>query len=314
MADEASSPDRKGSRISRMSTVRAVDDESDVGGPGKCGHLFREFYETKGIDPKTMIPDVDVKFKVYRVSDFDPLSSTFFVDFTLMLDWCDPSLEMAAGEKLPNFANHFWPKCELMGQAASDNSSLDFNEYPPRYKPDKRGRYPTKSGMSDLCRHRATITMKVRRTLYARLDFHEFPFDKQYLELSVKMLSVSIAGVINSSGGRPTIRHPTRWRGKSFGKENGHELLSSADCLAEFDILRLSSKAFSSKHGSIDRKNMNALEKDKLDKDIAKKTYTQDQYTIQMCLCRESWSVLWNMVSQPVQPSRFESIYILDVF
>jgi hypothetical protein len=288
-----------------------ADDDSDKGGPGKCGPLFCQYWKDKGKNPLEMIPDVDVKFKVYRVSDFDPLAGTFFIDFMLMLDWCDPSLGLSDGKKKPDFANHFWPKAELMGQTPGDAGDLDFADdgFAPKYKPDKdkktkqpAAKYSSKFDMNELCHHRAAITMKVRRTLFARLDFHEFPFDRQFLELSIKLLSVRVPGTRN--GARPQACHPIRWRGKSFRKENGHEILSTADCLAEFDILRLASKAFSSKHGSIDRINMNDEEKAALDKDIADKTYYQDQYTMQMCLARESWSVIWNMCF---------SLFVIDV-
>tara|TARA_B100000795_G_C22518139_1_gene330319 strand:- start:252 stop:527 length:276 start_codon:yes stop_codon:yes gene_type:complete len=61
------------------------------------------------------MPAVDVKFKVYRISDFDQVAGTIFVTFVLCLDWCDPSLEIATNTKSPDFFEHFWPKPELLG-------------------------------------------------------------------------------------------------------------------------------------------------------------------------------------------------------
>ena len=60
-----------------------------------------------------------------------------------------------------------------------DAAALDFGniDFYPKYKmhrPDKDG--PAKFGI-----HHASITMKIRSTLFARLDFHQFPFDKQTL-------------------------------------------------------------------------------------------------------------------------------------
>ena len=192
-------------------TATSSEEKELLGGPGKCGLLFIKYWKDLGKDPLANMPDVDIKFKVYRLSDFDPTTGTFYIDFILMLDWADESLSLAA-DNVPNFEDHFWPKAELMN-LAPDNDDLDFGEkgFMPKYKRDKSNEFGSV--------HRATITLKARRTLYARLDFHQFPFDKQVLELTVKLLSVRIPGLSAARGVRPKANHPKRWRGKT-----GHEL------------------------------------------------------------------------------------------
>ena len=281
------SVERKSS-LKKLSSSLSVDEEC-LGGPGKCGPLFVEYWTSKGKDPSTKIPAVDVKFKVYRVSDFDQKRGTFYIDFVVMLDWMDESLELVE-DGIPNFANHFYPKFELLHLTPDNAEPLDFDSFKPKYKPDKNATYGSI--------HRATITMKIRRTLFARLDFHEFPFDRQYLDVSIKLLSVRIPGCGNT-GVRPMALHPKRWR----GKDGGHEVTQTADCLAEFDILRLDAKAFSSKYGSsiklLDDKHRNSLQEE-----VKNGEYYQDIYTMQMCLARESISVLWNMCF---------SLFVIDV-
>ena len=105
-----------------------------LGGPGKCGHLYLKYWSDKKLDPRTHIPDVDVKYKVYRISDFDQKRGSFYIDFVLMLDWLDPSLELADARGA-NFKEHFWPKAELMNMTP-DSEALDFDNpsFYPKHK------------------------------------------------------------------------------------------------------------------------------------------------------------------------------------
>ena len=162
------------------------------------------------------IPDVDVKFKIYRLSRFDKrrgLSLRFYAHDGLGQE----SLSLIAKSEVPDFRNHFWPKVELMNMCPDqDDLEFDNSNYYPKHKIDRKAE-------GDQV-HRATITMKVRRLLFCRLDYREFPFDNQVLELTVKMLSVRMPILSTKSGVRPTVRHPTRWRGWKKGKKFGHEL------------------------------------------------------------------------------------------
>jgi len=144
---------------------------------------------------------------VYRLSDFDMKRGTFYCEVICMLDWVDPSLSCCGAtadypvEKI-DFFLHFWPQPELL------NQTLDGGETPnweddclPKYKRGDDG---------DPYQHHATMTVKFRANLFARLDYHQFPFDHQSLELSMKVLSVRSPG--SASGTRPKACHPTRWR------------------------------------------------------------------------------------------------------
>ena len=85
--------------------VRIAEETDATGGPGKVGHKFVEYWQKKlgenstDDDIAAKIPDVDIKFKVKRLSDFDAKTGTFYVDCLLMLDWEDESL--ADAEKSP---------------------------------------------------------------------------------------------------------------------------------------------------------------------------------------------------------------------
>ena len=265
------------------------------GGPGKCGKKFIRYWNSKGKDPSEKIPHVDVKFKVYRLSTLDQKEGTFFVDFILMLDWIDESLELAA--EPPDFADHFWPRGELLNLAAGEDA-MDFDDakFKPKYKKDKHPKFGRTVPLGDnkVSVHRACITIKVRRTIFARLDFHEFPFDKQVLELTIKLLSVRVLGSQKEVGVRPKTKHPTRWRGTK--KEGGHELLAECDCLPEFAFVALNSKAYSSKFGpGVDMHHKTGAkemeERAALNKQlataIADESYYQDQYTLQLVMVRD---------------------------
>jgi hypothetical protein len=122
--------------------------------------------------------------------------------------------------------------------------------------------------------HRAALTIQVQLVLFARVDFRQFPFDHQTLELSLKLSSIRVPGV--KKGTRPTARHPQRWRGASDPKEGGHTLVKDCDCLPEYDLVRLCSRAYSSAYGPF----IDEADKDKYEKDKAKGTLYQDGKTM----------------------------------
>ena len=43
--------------------------------------------------------------------------------------------------------------------------------------------------------HRASLTLKWNTKIYTRLDFRDYPFDQQAIELSIKLLSVRLPNV-----------------------------------------------------------------------------------------------------------------------
>ena len=256
-------------RVNRtISSMVEEPEESQIGGPGKCGLLFYKYwFEHKQRDPSTKIPDVQVKFKIYRLSCFDQKEGTFFCDFILMLDWEDQSLSISE-KNPPDFHDHFWPKCEVMNMAPGEDD-IDFTD-------EKAVAPKLKKGSNH-----ASMTIHVRRQLCCRLNFHEFPFDRQVLELSIKMLSVQLRG--EKKGIRPWVRHPTI--------RKHHELIPESDWLPEFDFLGLESKCYSSKFGATIEDDQEEEFKEALDEG----TYYQDQFTLQIVLARDSKSVLWNL-------------------
>ena len=248
--------------------VRIAEETDATGGPGKVGHKFVEYWKKKLGENSTddqiaaKIPDVDIKFKVKRLSDFCAKAGTFYVDCLLMLDWEDESL--ADAEKSPDFNEHFWPKVEILNQTPGQEKP-DYEGTKPKYKKSK----DKKDGMF-FGVHRAALTIQVQLTLFARVDFRQFPFDHQTLELSLKLSSIRVPGV--KKGTRPTARHPQRWRGASDPKEGGHTLVKDCDCLPEYDLMRLCSKAYSSAYGPI----IDERDKDKYEKDKKKGALYQD--------------------------------------
>ena len=80
--------------------------DKKVGGCQACGKVFIDFYNGPKEAAKH-IPEVDIKFKVRRLSDFNSKSGTFYVDCLLMLDWEDPSLENAKNKDDPDFVSTF---------------------------------------------------------------------------------------------------------------------------------------------------------------------------------------------------------------
>ena len=49
------------------------------GGPGAIGCKFAEYCSENNLNPDKQIPKVDIKYKIYRVSDFDQKKGTIYV-------------------------------------------------------------------------------------------------------------------------------------------------------------------------------------------------------------------------------------------
>ena len=85
-----------------MSNQEELDQKR--GGCQRCGQLFIDFFNGPEEAAKH-IPEVDVKFKVRRLSDFNSRNGSFYVDCLLMLDWEDPSLANAKNKDNPDFVS-----------------------------------------------------------------------------------------------------------------------------------------------------------------------------------------------------------------
>jgi hypothetical protein len=301
------------------------------GGIQMVGGKFIEHYKTPKKAAKN-IPPVEVKFKVRRLSDWDSKAGTFYVDCLLMLDWEDPSLSRATDSENPDFADHFWPQAEMEGVTPGGGDEPDWENTKPKYKPEFED---DKNKTGEVICHRATITIKYKMVLFARCNFRgrcrllfnisppfpvpvpplsclvalsyppppplppshprkrktEYPFDHQTLEISIKLLSVRIPFYIKG-GVRPVAKHP-KMRKK-------HQLIKDCDCLPEYDFVRLSSRAYSSKYGPF----ISKVDEDDFRKDEKKGKLYQDMYTLQVVMVRDSVSVMWNMCF---------SLFVIDV-
>ena len=102
----------------------------------------------------------------------------------------------------------------------------DFVDIHPKYKVDKEN----KSGFGI---HRAALTFKYNTKIYTRLDFRDYPFDQQAVEIQIKLLSVRLPGV--KKGTRPKVCDPERWR----AKDNGHQVLSDGKVFFNLFLLNL---------------------------------------------------------------------------
>jgi hypothetical protein len=279
--------------------VEHAEDERE-GGPNKCGRKFVEYWMSpeRGADQVTEIeklgskvPQVDVAFKIYRVSDFDPTAGTLFVSFVLMLDWEDKSLSIAGNPKSPDFHEHFWPKPELLGLTPDGVATgPDYDEVKPKFKREKMDQKEPKFG-----EFRSALTYKYDAKLYTRLDFRDFPFDSQALELQIKLLSVRLPGAKN--GTRPQVCHPTRWRST---ENKGHQMLSTADNLPEFAFVRLVGRGYSSAYGAFPKKfTPGSSLHDKFNDELAENNNQlayRDQYSLQIIMVREPEAILFNML------------------
>ena len=257
---------------------------ASVEGGLKCvGRKFLEYYNGPDNAAKN-IPSVEVKFKVRRLSDFDSKSGTFYADVLLMLDWEDPSLALSDNSPDPDFNEHFWPQAEFQNASPASGEAPDWSKAKPKYKPDRDD--PNKPI------HRATITILYKMVLFARCDFREYPFDRQALELTIKLLSVNIP-CLPGDGVRPVAKHPKRFR-------KHHQLIKECDCLPEYDFVRLAARSYSSKYGPF----VNVNDRQQFENDKKNGKLFQDEYTLQIILVRDSVSVLLNMCF---------SLFVIDV-
>ena len=221
-----------------------------------CGALFNQYWENQNFTGKLRIPDVQCKFKVASVRHFDDKDGSVEVDFLLMLDWEDPSLSLAIDDGNGGKADtkeivydpklHFIPRFELlnvqavvgMGDKAADTAT-------PRQKPSKNHPY------------RMTMTNHFAVKVNMLLDFREFPFDEQSIELTIKAKSAS-------NGAKVNFCHPTF-------RSIGHEVLVDADRLQQWDIDQVRAGLDPPKH----------------------QRERKDTYTLQMIVSRDASSLFW---------------------
>ena len=141
--------------LQRVHVEEHMDDR--LGGPNSVGRKFLSYCKNENVNPLDSIPDVDIKFKVYRISDFDGKRGTFYVDFVLMLDWLDPSLELCENNN-PDFHEHYWPKPELLNLSPDSPDLPDFESIVPKYKKDEKNFIDTKCKVKPLGRNSSGVS------------------------------------------------------------------------------------------------------------------------------------------------------------
>ena len=125
-----------------------------------------------------------------------------------------------------------------MGDKAADTAT-------PRQKPSKNHPY------------RMTMTNHFAVKVNMLLDFREFPFDEQSIELTIKAKSAN-------NGAKVNFCHPTF-------RSIGHEVLVDADRLQQWDIDQVRAGLDPPKH----------------------QRERKDTYTLQMIVSRDASSMFW---------------------
>lgn len=110
-----------------------------------------------------------------------------------------------------------------------------------------------------LCR--VTLTRRVQAKMRCRFDLRKYPFDHQYLEFKLKSRRVPQSGPHSAT---VKLASPSTFRGK-----NGHMLDSHVDWISEWDIVKI---------------------------DGAPDGEALDFYRLQVCIIRNSTSVMTNIV------------------
>ena len=85
--------------------VKGADYNSMMGRRFVAYHAARGARGEDSAFDEDAVPDVEMAIKVYRVSDVDIRAGSFNCEFTVMLDWVDPSLEL---EKNPKYKPEDW--------------------------------------------------------------------------------------------------------------------------------------------------------------------------------------------------------------
>ena len=229
------------------------------------GQSFLDYYDSRGLSPyaEGHIPNVEVAIKVNKMTDLNQVEHTFDTEFTLMLDWVDPSLEREKKEwgEAVDWDNHFRPSVDVLNCLACE-------EVGGASKPRCR-RVETADGEAN----HVTLTQKYVCTIKSRMDLRLYPFDVQYCEIVIKARSISDGQSWTNGEKRGYVQFydPTRWRW-----EHGLKLAKDADWLGEWDLLGIG--------GGPDSEHS------------VKGVPKNDLYRVQVACGRDNASSMWNMV------------------
>ena len=169
----------------------------------------------------------------------------------------DPSLEGRRdgdGKPAPEWNSHYRPEFEFSNHVEEPKIVGNNGEMAPlRLRKDE---------------NHVTRTLKYSGWFFAKLDFHEYPFDSQVLEIGIESRSMAHApeGLKRCW---PAIADPIEWRG-----DKGHVIAAEADWLAEWKMVKIFGAADAGAPGR----------------------HFSDAYKLQLLVTREPASILWNMV------------------
>ena len=145
-----------------------------------CGNRWVQYWlkRQESLDQR-LFPDVEVAIKIYKIANVDVMRGTYDCVFSVMLDWVDPTIEQ---EKTPGLTanqviweDHFMPKVEVWN---ADISTLEtFSaESVFKLKEPRHGVY-----------NHVTLTTKYQASCYIQLDFRQYPYDHQLLEIKLQV-------------------------------------------------------------------------------------------------------------------------------
>ena len=259
------------------------------------GAKWRAYWATHGHAGKhhdpgcdaSVIPNVDIKIQINALSNIDEKTGTFDIEFLVMADWVDPSLEREAAEKDSDvvWEEHFIPSFEIAGAISSNTPDFE-----PRVRPkDKSGEW-----------NHATMTVKYQSTVRVRFNFRKFPFERQVLEILIKTYSIS-DGSKWARGGKSALvqcTNPNRWRGAK-----GHVMKDDADWMVDWIPVAING-APASQHmaKTIEYDVQYAEECNQISdrgarkKKANKKSHINDCYLLQIIVDRDATSIIWNSV------------------
>ena len=295
MLERREEAEEKDQQQAKAAAAAAAGGGGSDGGPGggrgessSVGEAYLAFFSAgEGADPRNErhLPKVECKIKINKLAALDQVDQTFHIDFTLMLDWVDPSLdrEHAADPSVePDWDKHFCPSVVLMN---TDDGGGDVVDGTPRL----RGRELLANGGVEW--NHVTMTSKIVADVHSRMDLRKYPFDVQYLQLVLKLRSISDGHTWTSAAGVDLGKHvypqfddPVSWR-----YDKGHEIAKNADWLGEWDFGEPISKCIygqpTSEHSV------------KAPKESGKKKEPRyDSYTFQIAVQRDATSITWNLV------------------
>jgi len=222
-------------------------------GPKYVRHFIKQ-----GLNPYDgeSLPKVEVAVKIYSIRNVDMTHGTFDLDFNLMMDWLDPTLEgRTVMDDSMDWDDYFVPAVFVENALQVE---LVGGESKPRLRGDP---------------NHVIHTQRMRATLRNKYQVKNFPLDTQYLTIKFKARTVSNGrkweNGLTSNTATVWLCDPYTWRGKS-----GHQVAEDADELPDLKIVKIDGGPVAS-----NKKNLNH----------------HNEYHVQICVMRESAGIVYGL-------------------